>query len=170
MQWRYIRNPNDKNDRITLTCPHPSPLQQVERGLRRGGRDCRASPFAVLRASAHRNDDGGRGRGDCPLQLITPLACLRLGFGGQAPLILRGGLRTARGGRTTPGHSERASATEKPTGDELRHRTAIFWFSIPRVSTAIARARTTFPDAASSPNAGHPVNKKTLCQEVNRWD
>jgi len=24
---------------------------------------------------------------DCPLQLITPLACLRLGFGGQAPLI-----------------------------------------------------------------------------------
>ena len=63
--------------------------------------------------------------------------------------IIRGGLRTARGGRTIPGHSERASTMEKPTGDELRHRTAIFWLSILRVSRAIARAKTTFPDAAS---------------------
>ena len=30
------QNPNDKNERITITCPHPSPLQQVERGVRRG--------------------------------------------------------------------------------------------------------------------------------------
>jgi hypothetical protein len=27
--------------------------------------DCRASPFAMLRASAHRNDMRDRGRGDC---------------------------------------------------------------------------------------------------------
>jgi len=30
------QNPNDKTERITITCPHPSPLQQVERGVRRG--------------------------------------------------------------------------------------------------------------------------------------
>jgi hypothetical protein len=148
---------------------------------------------------------------DCRLQLITPLACLRLSFGGQAPLILKGepvmtndkaqrkikdqkskcknvarGFSLVRrwghttlkgrttvplgnqalrlphpsteglamtirsmGGRTIPGHSERASAMEKPTGDDLRHQTAIFWSSILRVSTAIARAEMTFPDAAS---------------------
>ena len=93
---------------------------------------------------------------------ITPLAPLILRGGKTRRLlrpekaglamtkgIIRGGLRTARGGRTIPGHSERASAMEKPTGDGLRHQTAIFWFSILRVSTAIARAKTTFPDVAS---------------------
>jgi len=77
---------------------------------------------------------------------------------------------TTLGGRTTPGHSERVSAMEKPTGDDLRHRPAIFGFSILEESMAVARAKMTFPDGASSPNAGHPVNKKPLCRKVNRWD
>ena len=53
------------------------------------------------------------------------------------------------GGRTILGHSGKASTMGKPTGDDLRHRIAIFWFSILRVSTAIARTKMTFPDAAS---------------------
>ena len=72
-----------------------------------------------------RNDDSVEGEEECYVILTTPV------------------------GRTSHGHSERASAMEKPTGDGLRHRTATFWFSILRVSTAIARAKTTFPDAAS---------------------
>ena len=90
-----------------------------------GRGDCRASPFAMVRASAHRNDDSLEGEEKYDVILTTSVS------------------------RTIPGHSERVSAMEKPTGDDLRHQTAIFWFSILRVSTAIARAKMTFPDAAS---------------------
>jgi hypothetical protein len=74
------------------------------------------------------------------------------------------------GGRTILGHSGKASTMGKPTGDDLRYRTAIFGFSILEESMAVARAKMTFPDGASWPNAGHPVNKKPLCRKVNRWD
>ena len=78
-------------------------------------------------------------------------------------------ISTRLGGRTIAGHSGRVSTMGKPRGDELRHRTAISWSSILRVSTAIARAEMIFPGGASWPDAGHPVNKRTLRQEVNRW-
>jgi hypothetical protein len=155
-----IPNPNDKSGSRSQSVvrihnsPSPSdPSTSLRTCLKRG----KSWEIATPRQVGTRNDKGGQGRGDCRAPACQALVGRSLAMTIRSrekrlPRPSTEGLAMtirSRGGRTSPGHSERVSTMGKPTGDDLRHRTATFWFSILRVSTAIARARMTFPGAAS---------------------